>query len=94
MRARCQAPNNDIYVGETDSEAFATVDAILAEGYRGSGRESLLVGAPATVVQRLAEYRAMGFEDIMVRHVVGDHAQMLASFGRIGREVMSAIRGI
>ena len=51
-----------------------------------------LAAAPATVVQELAEYRAMGFEDVMVRHVVGDHAQMLASFERIGREVMPAIR--
>ena len=53
-----------------------------------------LAAAPATVVQQLADYRAMGFEDVMVRHVVGDHAQMLASFRRIGKDVMPATRGM
>ena len=70
------------------------VDPILAEGYRGTGRETLLVGGPATVVQQLREYRAMGFEHVMVRHITGDHARMLESFERIGRHVMPAIRDL
>jgi alkanesulfonate monooxygenase SsuD/methylene tetrahydromethanopterin reductase-like flavin-dependent oxidoreductase (luciferase family) len=70
------------------------VDPILAEGYRGTGRDTLLVGGPATVVQQLREYHALGFEYVMVRHIVGDHAQMLASFARIGRHVMPAIRDL
>jgi alkanesulfonate monooxygenase SsuD/methylene tetrahydromethanopterin reductase-like flavin-dependent oxidoreductase (luciferase family) len=54
----------------------------------------LLVGGPATVVQQLREYRAIGFEHVMVRHITGDHVQMLESFGRIGRHVMPAIRDL
>jgi alkanesulfonate monooxygenase SsuD/methylene tetrahydromethanopterin reductase-like flavin-dependent oxidoreductase (luciferase family) len=84
----------DIFVGESDAEAAAVVDPILAEGYRGTGRDTLLVGGPATVVQQLREYRAMGFEHVMVRHIPGDHVQMLESFGRIGRHVMPAIRDL
>jgi alkanesulfonate monooxygenase SsuD/methylene tetrahydromethanopterin reductase-like flavin-dependent oxidoreductase (luciferase family) len=84
----------DIFVGDSDAEAEAVVDPILAEGYRGTGRDMLLVGGPATVVQQLREYRAMGFEHVMVRHIVGDHVQMLESFGRIGRHVMPAIRDL
>ena len=84
----------DIFVGESDAEAAAVVDPILAEGYRGTGRDTLLVGGPATVVQQLREYRAMGFEHVMVRHITGDHVQMLESFGRIGRHVMPAIRDL
>src|SRR5262245_23660304 len=34
----------DIYVGESDAEARAVVDAILAEGYRGTGLDQLLGG--------------------------------------------------
>ncbi len=84
----------DIFVGETDADAAAVVDPILAEGYRGTGRETLLVGGPATVVQQLRAYRAMGFDHVMVRHIPGDHARMLESFARIGRSVMPAIRDL
>jgi alkanesulfonate monooxygenase SsuD/methylene tetrahydromethanopterin reductase-like flavin-dependent oxidoreductase (luciferase family) len=84
----------DIFVGASDADARAVVDPILAEGYRGTGRDTLLVGGPATVVQQLREYRALGFEHVMVRHITGDHARMLESFARIGRGVMPAIRNL
>lgn len=84
----------DIFVGETDADAHAVVEPILAEGYRGTGHDTLLIGGPETVIQQLREYRKMGFEEVMVRHIVGDHQQMLGSFERIGSRVMPAIRGI
>jgi alkanesulfonate monooxygenase SsuD/methylene tetrahydromethanopterin reductase-like flavin-dependent oxidoreductase (luciferase family) len=84
----------DIYVGETDQEARAIVGQILSEGYRGTGFDQLLVGSASTVVQQLQEYRRMGFEYVMVRHIVGDHEQMLRSFERIGSDVMPAIRDL
>jgi hypothetical protein len=34
----------------------------------------------------------MGFDHVMVRHIVGDHQLMLRSFERIGRAVMPRIR--
>jgi len=40
---------------------------------------------PTTVVQALRRYRNMGFDYVMVRHIVGDHQLMLRSFERIGR---------
>jgi len=82
----------DIYVAETDAAAHAEVDRVLAEGYRGTGKAELLVGSPAAVLDRLRHYRALGFEEVMVRHVVGDHQQMLRSFELIGGHVMPAIR--
>lgn len=82
----------DIYVGESDKEARAVVGAILAEGYRGTGLDQLLVGSPDTVVEDLRRYRSMGFDHVMVRHIVGDHELMLRSFERIGRGVMPHIR--
>ena len=50
------------------------------------------MGGAATVVERLSRYREMGFDHVMVRHVVGDHQLMLRSFERIGRDVMPRIR--
>ena len=84
----------DNFVGDSDVAAAAVVDPILAEGYRGTGRDTLLVGGPATVVQQLREYAAMGFGHVMVRHITGDHARMLESFDRIGRHVIPAIRDL
>jgi alkanesulfonate monooxygenase SsuD/methylene tetrahydromethanopterin reductase-like flavin-dependent oxidoreductase (luciferase family) len=81
----------DIYVGESDEEARTVVGAILAEGYRGTGFDQLLVGAAETVVRDLARCRDMGFDFVMVRHIVGDHRLMLQSFERIGRDVMPRI---
>ena len=84
----------DIYCGASDAEADAAVNPILEFGYRGTGRDTLLVGGPQTIVQQLREYRAMGFEEVLVRHIVGDHALMLQSFARLGRDVLPAIRGL
>ncbi|HXJ81799.1 MAG TPA: LLM class flavin-dependent oxidoreductase [Candidatus Methylomirabilis sp.] len=82
----------DIFVDETDGAAHVEVDRVLAEGYRGTGKAELLVGSPETVVERLRHYRALGFAEVMVRHVTGDHQKMLRSFALIGRHVMPAIR--
>jgi len=84
----------DIYVGESDAEAHEVAGRVLAEGYRGTGLDQLLVGGAETVVRRLEEYRAMGFDFVMVRHIVGDHELMLRSFERIGRDVMPRIRDL
>lgn len=84
----------DIYVGESDEEARAIVGAILAEGYRGTGLDQLLVGGADAVVEDLRRYRRMGFDAAMVRHIVGDHQLMLRSFERIGRAVMPRIRDL
>jgi alkanesulfonate monooxygenase SsuD/methylene tetrahydromethanopterin reductase-like flavin-dependent oxidoreductase (luciferase family) len=84
----------DIYVGESDEAARAVVSAILAEGYRGTGFDQLLVGSADTVIESLRRYRDMGFDYVMVRHIVGDHQLMLRSFERLGRDVMPRIRDL
>lgn len=55
---------------------------------------SSLVGSADTIVQQLRRYRDMGFDEVMVRHIVGDHGLMLQSFARIARDVMPRIRGL
>jgi hypothetical protein len=34
----------------------------------------------------------MGFEDVMVRHIVGEHQRMLRSFALLGSHVLPVIR--
>lgn len=84
----------DIFVAESEAAAHAEVDRVLAEGYRGTGKTELLVGNPETVVERLRHYHTLGFEEVMVRHITGDHQQMLRSFALIGRHVMPVIRAL
>jgi hypothetical protein len=50
------------------------------------------VGSADTVVQNLRRYRDMGFDYVMVRHIVGDHRLMMRSFERIGCDVIPRIR--
>jgi alkanesulfonate monooxygenase SsuD/methylene tetrahydromethanopterin reductase-like flavin-dependent oxidoreductase (luciferase family) len=78
----------------TGQNTPAEVDRVLAEGYRGTGKAELVVGSPETVVERVWHYRALGFEEVMVRHITGDHQQMLRSFALIGQHVMPAIRAL
>ena len=81
----------DIFVAETDEAAHAEVDRVLAEGYRGTGKDELLVGSPQSVVERLAYYHGLGFEEVMVRHVSGNHALIKRSIQLIGDRVLPVI---
>ena len=74
----------DVHVAPTDAEARAHVDPILEQGYRNVDHDRLLVGSPDTVVRRLRQYQSLGFEHVMVRHITGDHEQMMRSFGLLG----------
>ena len=52
-RAAAEADGVVIVDQHTGDAAHAEVDKVLAEGYRGTGKEELLVGAPEAVVERL-----------------------------------------
>src|SRR5215475_11803488 len=67
----------DIFVATSNAAAHAEVDKVLAEGYRGTGKAELLVGNPDAVIERLRHYRRLGFEEVMARHITGDHQLML-----------------
>ncbi|MGH2587400.1 MAG: LLM class flavin-dependent oxidoreductase, partial [Dehalococcoidia bacterium] len=93
-RAPLLTIRRDVYIGESDAEAEEAVAPVLARGYRGFGRESLLVGSPATVVDGLRELRELGFEHVLVRHIVPQQELVLASYRRLGAEVLPAVRGL
>ena len=81
----------DIHVADTNQAAHDEVDRILAEGYRAGSKDALLVGSPDSIVERLYHYRALGFEEVMVRHISGDHQLIIRSMQLIGEHVIPAI---
>ena len=82
----------DIYVGVSDAEAEAAVAPVLARGYRGFDREALVIGGPETVAERFLELRELGFEHVLVRHIVPEQSLVLASYRRLGGEVAPKLR--
>ena len=92
-RERCKAHGRtpsaiairrDVYVGESEAEAKATLDAAVARGYRGFDPKALVAGSLTQVAERFRALGAMGFTDVIVRHLATDHAKVLASFARLG----------
>ena len=77
------AIRRDIYVGETAAEAEALTAKLIARGYRGFPPEALIVGDVERVAAAFAELAAMGYDEVVVRHLVQDPAQVLASIGRL-----------
>jgi alkanesulfonate monooxygenase SsuD/methylene tetrahydromethanopterin reductase-like flavin-dependent oxidoreductase (luciferase family) len=86
------AIRRDLYVGESSAEARATADSVLARGYRGFSREALVIGAADEVVAQLRPLAAMGYTDVIVRHLTDDQPKVLASMARLA-EVRLALAG-
>ena len=74
----------DVHVGASSSDARAATDEIIARGYRGFDPAALAVGSIAEVTDRFGRLAAMGYDEVSVRHLVDDQAQVLASLERLG----------
>ena len=84
------ALRRDVYVGATPEEARATAEAVIAAGYRGFPREALIFGSVDEVVAQLRPFAAMGYTDIIIRHITDEQPKVLASMARLG-EVRRAL---
>ncbi len=82
----------DVYVGETDADAEDAVAPALAKGYRGMRREALCIGGPQTVADEFRYLAALGFTLVLVRHIVPEQELVLASYRRLGAEVLPRVR--
>jgi alkanesulfonate monooxygenase SsuD/methylene tetrahydromethanopterin reductase-like flavin-dependent oxidoreductase (luciferase family) len=87
------ALRRDIYVGESRAEAEAVAGPIVAKGYRGFKPEALVWGSVPDVIERFRSYAAMGYTDIIVRHLTDDHQKVLGSLARL-EEVREALRSV
>ncbi len=73
----------DIYVGESSSEAQAVLQHALSRGYRGMPAEALIVGTVDEVVEQFRRFAAMGYGDILVRHLTNDQPKVQGSLERL-----------
>ncbi|MGE3960336.1 MAG: LLM class flavin-dependent oxidoreductase [Dehalococcoidia bacterium] len=77
------AVRRDVYVGETDEEAQRIAGAIVERGYRGFDRSAVIYGSPATVAERFRDLAGIGFTDVIIRNLVSDQREAMASLGRM-----------
>jgi alkanesulfonate monooxygenase SsuD/methylene tetrahydromethanopterin reductase-like flavin-dependent oxidoreductase (luciferase family) len=101
-RARCAAHGRkptatairrDIYVGDSDAEAEAVAGAVIAGGYRGFKAAALIFGSIATVVERFRALAAVGYTDVIVRHLTDEQPKVLGSLARL-RDVRAALKDV
>ncbi len=86
------AIRRDIYVGDSAADAEQVKGAILATGYRGIPAPALVAGSVESVVKQFAELAALGYTDVIVRHLTNEQPKVLASLSRLGK-VKEALAG-
>jgi len=69
------------------------VERVLAAGYRGLPPSALIAGPVAGVVERFSALAALGYTDVIVRHLTDDQSKVLGSLARL-REVREALKGV
>ena len=87
------AIRRDIYVGESSAEAESVVRPVLTRGYRGFPAEAAVFGSIDDVVRQFRALGAMGYTDVIVRHLTTDQPKVLASLGRLA-EVRRALQDV
>src|SRR5262249_58346487 len=90
--ARCRAHGRtpsavairrDVYVGESRADVEATAGPIVARGYRGFDPAALVAGTVDEVSARFRALGAMGYTDVIVRHLTNDHPNVLPPMPRL-----------
>lgn len=77
------AIRRDVYVGASAEEAAAIGGAIVDAGYRGFPPDATIVGNVEQVANAFERYFDMGYTDIIIRNLVADQTQALASIARL-----------
>jgi alkanesulfonate monooxygenase SsuD/methylene tetrahydromethanopterin reductase-like flavin-dependent oxidoreductase (luciferase family) len=75
----------DIHIGADDADAERVAGPVVAGGYRGFDPSACTYGSAEQVTELLGQYAAMGYTDVIVRHLAEDQAEVLASFERLAR---------
>jgi alkanesulfonate monooxygenase SsuD/methylene tetrahydromethanopterin reductase-like flavin-dependent oxidoreductase (luciferase family) len=75
----------DIYVGESSAEAQAVLQQALSRGYRGMPPEALIAGTVDEVAEQFRRFAAIGYGEILVRHLTNDQPKVLGSLERLAK---------
>jgi alkanesulfonate monooxygenase SsuD/methylene tetrahydromethanopterin reductase-like flavin-dependent oxidoreductase (luciferase family) len=84
------AIRRDVHVGADDADAERVAGPVVARGYRGFDPAACVTGGPERVADQLRALATLGFTDVIVRHLVDDQQEVLASTARLA-EVRAAI---
>lgn len=77
------ALRRDIHVGVDAADAARVAGPVIERGYRGFDTSACVVGGPEEVAARFESYARLGFTDIIVRHLVDEQSEVLASIARL-----------
>ncbi|MFL6243634.1 MAG: LLM class flavin-dependent oxidoreductase [Acidimicrobiia bacterium] len=77
------AIRRDIHVGADPADAERVAGPVVAAGYRGFDPSACTYGSSKQVTEKLGEYAAMGYTDVIVRHLAEDQSAVLESFARL-----------
>jgi alkanesulfonate monooxygenase SsuD/methylene tetrahydromethanopterin reductase-like flavin-dependent oxidoreductase (luciferase family) len=84
------AIRRDVHVGADDADGERVAGPVMARGYRGFDPAACVVGGPGHVAAQLRALAALGYTDVIVRHLVDDQQEVLASTERLA-DVRGAI---
>lgn len=84
------AVRRDIYVADSRADAETATGAIVRAGYRGFDPSALVIGTIDEVIERFRAFGALGYTDVIVRHVTDEQPYVLASLARLA-EVRKAL---
>ena len=79
------AIRRDIHVGADAADAERVAGPVVAAGYRGFDPSACTYGGVEQVAERLGAYAAMGYTDVIVRHLAEDQGEVLASYARLAQ---------
>jgi alkanesulfonate monooxygenase SsuD/methylene tetrahydromethanopterin reductase-like flavin-dependent oxidoreductase (luciferase family) len=77
------AIRRDVHVGADDADADRVAGPVLARGYRGFDPAAPVTGDVARVAAAFEELAAMGYTDVIVRHLADDQTEVLRSYERL-----------
>lgn len=77
------ALRRDIYVAADNNDATAVRDHAVTSRYRGMPAEALIIGTVEQAAETMKTYEAMGYGEIVIRHLVDEQAEVLASYERL-----------
>ena len=85
------AIRRDIFVGASAEAAEAVAGPIVSRGYRGFDPAALVWGSVEQVTEKFRALAAMGYTDVIVRHLTDEQADVLGSLERLAA-VREALR--
>jgi alkanesulfonate monooxygenase SsuD/methylene tetrahydromethanopterin reductase-like flavin-dependent oxidoreductase (luciferase family) len=77
------AIRRDVHVGSDDAGARRVAGPTLDRGYRGFDPAACVIGSPERVADQLRALATVGYTDAIVRHIVDDQREVLASTERL-----------